>query len=153
MWFERDRLGVHSMGHDARGQRRYFTSDTIDALRALPPRELEDLHDVLAQLEADVLVEYDPEDASIDHDDEDRHRLVTLPVDFAFPPTTADFATAFTAHVQSVPLRWRLDVAAVAFELVGTLLDPYWAEQRARRTATWRITARRRRGSRRSRRR
>jgi len=152
MWFERDQLGVHSMGHDARGQRRYFTPETIEALGAVPPRELEELHDVLAQLEADVLVEYDPEDDAIDQADEDRHRLVTLPVEFAFPSTTSDFATAFTAHVEGVPLRWRLDVAAVAFELVGTLLDPYWAEQRTRRAATWRATARRRRGSRRARR-
>ena len=153
MWFERDQLGVHSMGYDARGQRRYFTPETIDALAVTPPRDLETLHDTLAELEADVLVDYDPEAATIDHDEEDGFRLATLPVEFAFPSTTSGFADAFTTHVESLPPRWRLDAVAVAFELVGTLLDPYWAAERARQAATWRTTARRRRGSRRTRRR
>lgn len=157
MWFERDRRGVHSMGMDARGQRRYFTAETVAALEELPPAELEALHDVLAELEADVLVDYDPEDDAIDHDEEDRFRMVPPPSDVAFPPITATsaegFATAVTAHVDGLPKRWRLDASALAFELVGTVLAPYWARQRARRSATWRLTARRRHGSRRVRRR
>ncbi len=153
MWFERDRLGVHSMGHDRRAQRLYFTPETLEALQATPPRELEALHDVLGQLEADVLVEYDPDDESIDHDAEDAFRMVSPPSEVGFPTVTSDFAAGFTAHVESLPPRWRLDAVAVAFELVGTLLDPYWAAERARQAATWRTTARRRRGTRRTRRR
>lgn len=153
MWFERDGLGVHSVGLDAREQRRYFAPETVTALQALPPRELEALHDALAELEADVLVEYDPDDASIDHEDEDRWRAASPPPETAFPPVTSDFAAGFAEHVKSLPMRWRLDAAAVAFELVGTLLDPWWAAERTRRAATWRTTARRRRGARRTRRR
>ncbi|WIB78367.1 hypothetical protein DEJ28_04485 [Curtobacterium sp. MCPF17_002] len=153
MWFERDRRGVHSMGTDARGQRRYFSAETIAAIEALPLAELEALHDALAELEADVLVDYDPEDESIDHADEDGYRFVRPPTSIAFPPVTSDFDTAFTAHVEGLPKRWRLDASALAFELVGTVLAPYWAEQRARRSATWRLTARRQHGSRRVRRR
>ncbi|KQS08882.1 hypothetical protein ASG04_08135 [Curtobacterium sp. Leaf183] len=153
MWFERDGLGVHSVGLDAREQRRYFAPETVTALESLPPRELEALHDALAELEADVLVEYDPDDAAIDHAAEDRWRAATPPAEMAFPAVTDDFAPAFTEHVQQLDPRWRLDAAAVAFELVGTILDPWWAAQRARRAATWRTTARRRRGTRRARRR
>lgn len=157
MWFERDRRGVHSMGMDARGQRRYFTAETIAALEALPPSELEAVDDALAELEADVLVDYDPEDETIDHGAEDGFRMALPPADVAFPTITADTAEAFvaaiTAHVEGLPKRWRLDASALAFELVGTVLAPYRAEQRARRSATWRLTARRQRGSRRVRRR
>lgn len=153
MWFERDRLGVHSMGFDARDQRRWFTPETIAALEAMPPRELDALHDALAELEADVLVEYDPEDAAIDHQEEDRWRMVAPPIDAAFPTITEDFAAAIEAHVRSLPPRWRLDGAALAFELVGTVLRPWWTAEHARRTRTWRMTARRRRGTRRTRRR
>ena len=92
--------------------------------------------------EADVLVDYDPEDDSIDHGTEDDFRMVFPPSDVAFPPITADTAEAFvsavTAHVEGLPKRWRLDAAALAFELVGTVFAPHWAEQRARRSATWR---------------
>lgn len=153
MWFERDGLGVHSVGLDAREQRRYFAPETVTALQAMAPRELEALHDALAELEADVLVEYDPDDQAIDHEDEDRWRAAAPPAEMAFPPATDDFVQAFTDHVRTLSPRWRLDAAAVAFELVGTLLDPWWAAERARRTATWRTTARRRRGTRRARRR
>ena len=157
MWFERDRRGVHSMGMDARGQRRYFTAETIAAVEDLPTAELEALHDALAELEADVLVDYDPEDEAIDHGVEDDFRMVLPPADVAFPTITADtaegFVAAVTAHVEGLPKRWRLDASALAFELVGTTLAPYRAEQRARRSATWRLTARRQRGSRRVRRR
>jgi len=153
MWFERDRRGVHSMGLDARGQRRYFAAETIAALEELPPSELDALHDVLAELEADVLVDYDPEDETIDHAEEDRYRMVLPPTSLAFPAVTDDFAAAFTAHVEGVHRRWRLDASALAFELVGTVLAPHLAKERARRSATWRLTARRRRGSRRLRRR
>ncbi|GAA3339895.1 hypothetical protein GCM10017714_17430 [Curtobacterium pusillum] len=153
MWFERDRRGVHSRGLDARGQRRYFAPETLTALEGLPPSELESLHDALAELEADVLVEYDPEDESIDHDDEDAFRMVPPPTTIAFPPVTSDFATAFTEHVQGLDRRWRLDASAIAFEVVGTTLRPHWERQRARRRAAWRLTARRRHGSRRVRRR
>ncbi|WP_248704217.1 hypothetical protein [Curtobacterium sp. MWU13-2055] len=153
MWFERDRLGVHSMGHDRRTQRRYFTSATVEALQALPPEELDALHDAFGDLAAEVLVDYDPDDPAIDHEEEDRYRDVVLPVEFAFPAITSDFESAFTAHVRSVPPRWQVDTAYLPFELVGTLLDPWRQAERKRLAATWQLTARRRRGSRRVRRR
>lgn len=152
MWFERDRRGVHSMGLDARGQRRYFAAETIAALEELPPADLIALHEALAELEADVLVEYDPEDTAIDHDAEDEFRMVEPPADIAFPPVTSAFAEGFAAHVAAVPPRWRIDAAAVAFELVGTLAYPHHVRARKRLSATWRLTARRRRRSRRVRR-
>jgi len=153
MWFERDASGVHSMGLDARGQRRYFAAETIVALEELPVSELDALHDVLAELEADVLVDYDPEDEAIDHGEEDQYRMALPPASLAFPAVTDDFAAAFTAHVAGIDHRWRLDASGIAFELVGTILAPRLAAERARRSATWRLTARRRRGSRRLRRR
>jgi len=153
MWFERDRRGVHSMGTDARGQRRYFSAETIAALEHLPPADLAALHDALAELEADVLVDYDPEDDAIDHTDEDRYRFAQPPTTITFPAVTTGFADAFTTHVQGLPKQWRLDASALAFELVGTILAPHLAREQARRSATWRLTARRRHGSRRMRRR
>ncbi|ROP74423.1 hypothetical protein [Curtobacterium sp. PhB115] len=154
MWFERDQRGVHSVGMGAPGLKQRFAPETLAALESVSPAELERLHDAMAELEADVLVEYDPEDDAIDYTEEDRFRGIPLPRDAAFPIVTEDLADGLTAHVQGLPPRWRLDGAAVAFEMVGTLLDPYRKRERARRTATWRATARRRRsGSRSSRRR
>jgi hypothetical protein len=138
------------MGLDARGLRRYFTPETIAALQALPPRELGALHDALAELEADVLVAYDADDQSIDHEKEDAFALMRPPATIAFPTVTGDFLAAFTTHAESLPRRWRIDGAAIAFEMVGTVLAPQTEQARARRAATWRTTARRRRGSRRA---
>jgi hypothetical protein len=140
------------MGLDRRGQRRYVAPETIAALEALPLGELAALHDAMAELEADVLVTYDAGDDSIDHDAEDAFALRTPPTGVAFPPVTSDFAAAFTAHVESLPRRWRIDGAAIAYEVVGSVLAPQLARERARRAATWRTTARRQRGSRRTRR-
>jgi hypothetical protein len=154
MWFERDERGVHSVGMGAPALRQRFAPETLAALEQASRAELEQLHDAMAELEADVLVVYDPEDDTIDYAEEDRFRGIPLPRDAGFPVVTGDLTAGLTQHVESLPLRWRLDGVAVAFEMVGTLLAPYWKRERARRTATWRATARRRRsGSRSARRR
>ncbi|OII09266.1 hypothetical protein BIU97_12040 [Curtobacterium sp. MCBA15_009] len=157
MWFERDRLGVHTLGLSRREQQRYITRQTVAALEQLSQGELDDLHEALRDVEVALLVDLDPEDDGIDHDEEDRFRMVAPPRSMAFPTTTADsaaaFATAFAAHVASVPQRWRLDAAAIVFEVVGRVLLPHSVREHARRRSTWALTARRRRGSRRSRRR
>jgi hypothetical protein len=153
MWFERDRSTVHSMGLDARGRRRLFPAETVAALRVLPPSESIALQDSLAELEADVLVEYDPDDPAIDHDEEDRFRMVAPPAEVAFPTVTSAFAESFSAHVASVPPRWRIDAAALAFELVSTFAYPHRVREWERTADVRRLVARRRRGSRRRRRR
>lgn len=147
MWIQGDDQGVHSVGLGARQLAERFTPETIEALEALDYAALDALHDDLAELLADVLLDLDQEDASVDPAEEARYVGRPLPLDAAFPSTTTDFRSAFADHVASLPSRWRIDAAAVAFEMVGTVLRPRWEAARARRSATWRLAARRRRRS------